>query len=172
MLALRSASIALLLAVLSASASALDVLGFELSVTTRQAFLDRLKENPALSEIPATDRYIVHGYIVQIDQTQFPSLKRVAFMFDPSDRLCMVFLEVPIEYFDVEVQRASLLYQFIDATGEPNGIKEAYFGEGTNRISIATRPQWTSTVVMMMNAGYRKDAAARMREHGLQPKYE
>lgn len=169
---LRSVSIGLLLAALSATASALDVLGFELSATTRQAFLDRLKGNSTLSKIPASDRYTVHGYTAQLDQEQFPSLKRAAFMFDASDRLCLVFLELPVERFDVEVERAKKLYRLIGTTTEPNGAKDAYFSAGTNRICIETRPQWPSTVIMLMNAGYKKDSDTRIRANGFRPKYE
>ena len=168
----RSVSIGLLLAALSATVSALDVLGFELSVTTRQVFLDRLKGNTTLNEILASDRYIIHGYTVLFDQEQFPSMKRAGFMFDASDRLCMVFLEVPPELFDVEVERARGLYRLIGATRDPNGARDAYFSEGTNRISIEIKPQWPSAVVMMMNAAYRKDSDARLRANGFQSKYD
>lgn len=163
---------AALLLVAASSAYALDVLGMTLSGTTRQTFLDRTKGDSTLVELPATDRFTVHGYILRPEAKEYPGLKRAGFMFDPSDRLCMIIIELPLDQFDKQVQVAKKSFQLAGSSSSPNGAKDAYFHNGTNRISIEALPQRNSTTIMYMNEAYKADSDARIRSHGMRPKYD
>lgn len=165
---------AVVVALAPTASVAAEVLGFPLTATTRQEFLRRTEGDASRTLIPAKDDYTTHGYLLQPTSTEFAGLKRVAFMFDPDDKLCLVYVELPAEQFGAQVQKAKANPKFrvLGQSSSPDGSKDIAFSDGTDRISIEIKAAFPSMVIMYMNEGYKKNSDARVRAHGYKPKYE
>ena len=154
------------------ASGATDVLGYTLSTTTLQQFLKQEQSNPSLARLPATDKFILNGYVLKPKLSEFGSTERVGFMFDRTDRLCMVIVEVPYDRYAELVNAAKTKYEFVGEKKTSSGTQEAHFHAGTDHISIEGNPERPKMSVMLMNEQYKKDSDARLKANGFRPTFD
>jgi hypothetical protein len=169
----RYICITLFLCCLSTNSIAIEVLGFELTSTSRAEFLDKNKNNSSLQRIPSNDDYTPNGYMIDgLVTKNFPHPNRAAFIFDAQDRLCAVVLQVPTSYYDQIFSSAKKNYRLVGQDSSKSGRRESAFASDTDRIAIDSTASAESMVIMYMNKGFHQNNSARIRDRGFKPKFE